>query len=264
MHSGGHFVGRLHLGIRVKVAERHAMALTLAGHDGSTAFDVGYQQREGLRFRIAEGRHRRMVRPRLACAFRDQIRGLAADSFFRIFIGIVKTWQIGRNRQYAGHGKHTRGYPPAAHLMTAYRPHQIGDGEAGYHKQEIIGHLHMVARYLEHTEEGRNRRSREVTAAVGEHHARYCRRDIGQCDEFPYMAGIDDDDEIARKAVGHGAYQSDIPPHLHRHQQDEEAEHHQKKQVGRLGQTERQHVAEPREQRVGGIARGYLKRGHAA
>ena len=96
----------------------------------------------------------------------------------------------------------------------------------------------MIGVELHHGEERQHGCSAYVAAAVDQHQAGDCRRDVGECDEFPYMSGAYDDDEVGRESPGDRAKQSIVPAHLHHEKQDEEAEHHHKQQIGWSGQAE--------------------------
>ena len=122
--------------------------------------------------------------------------------------------------------------------MAAEQHHSIGNNKADNHNHEIIGHLHVVARNLEHGEQSRQCTAREIASAVGKHHSGYGGRYIGQCIELPYVSGAYDDYEVGRHAVGNSANQRKIPSYPHGQQQDKESHHHYKQQIDRRGQPQ--------------------------
>lgn len=64
----------------------------------------------------------------------------------------------------------------------------------------------------------------QILSPVGQHNARYHRRQIGQGHDFPYMAGSYDDEEIAAERPDDGAKRRERLPEIERPQQDVEAE----------------------------------------
>ncbi len=171
------------------------------------ALDVGNQQREALGAAIAPAynllvrhtaRGTRSVRVGgcRCCGVRRQF-ALAALRLFAVFIGIVQARGIGAHSQQSGTGQHRRSREPAAHTAGAPCLPQIGQRHRRHHEEEVVAHLRMVGGQLEHGEDARHGRAREIASAIAQHQAADCGRDIGQGHEFPYVAGTYDNDKIA-------------------------------------------------------------------
>ncbi len=54
----------------------------------------------------------------------------------------------------------------------------------------------MVGVDLHHGEKSRQRTAKQKSTAIAKDYACYCRRNIGEGDEFPNVPRTDDDDEI--------------------------------------------------------------------
>ena len=74
---------------------------------------------------------------------------------------------------------------------------KIGDNHEEYDEAVVVCHLHMVCQNLKTGEYRRDYEAPKVLAPVCQSHASYHRRQVGQGHDFPYMAGSNDDEEIA-------------------------------------------------------------------
>ena len=121
----------------------------------------------------------------------------------------------------------------------------------------------MVAGYLEHGEQRRHRRAGQIASAVGQHNTGHGGRYVGQGDEFPYMPGPDDDDEVRRKSVGYGSGKRQITLDLHGQKQDKEAGHHYEQQVHRRGKPQAVGFLDGLNQPSGRVRRRNLESRHS-
>ncbi len=211
------------------------------------------------RHRRATLRVRNEQRPRLADAIRplrdvvafQAARGLvgriflhqlalSAHRFLRILPRMIEVRNIHQNTHGSGSGTHRRGLqhvlPTPGFIPLELAPLSLRRGAGGealdkerhHHRhddeQVVICHLHVVRIHLESRENGRHDESPEVFPAIGQHHARNHRRQVGQRPHFPDVAGGDDDEEITRKRPHNRTQHRQFAAEIEGAQQDVEAE----------------------------------------
>ena len=188
----------------------------------------------------------------------------AAHGFLAVCIGVIEVREVDGHAHQSGKDEHARGPHELRHRPCAPRLHAVGHGKEEHDEQEVVGHLHVVGDDLQGHEQGRHHAARQQPSAVGQHHAAYRGRDVGQGDELPDVSGGDEDEEVGREGPQHAA-DARIPCRdAEGPQQDVEAQHHDERQVDVVGQEQLVDALRPR-QRSGGVIRGRnLVRGHAA
>ena len=159
----------------------------------------------------------------------------SAHSQFAVFVGVVEACGVARNGEESRSGECCRGNAPAFECFVFICLIEISHDHSRDDEEEVVGHLGMVCRQLQHCEECSECAAEEISAAVGEHDAGNRRRNVGEGGKFPDVSGADDYEEIRRKSVGDGSEQRNVPTQSAGKQQNVEAQHHDKHEVSRVG-----------------------------
>ena len=101
--------------------------------------------------------------------------------------------------------------------------HTISDDREEHHKEEIVGHLWVVAIKLQTSEQSCNQSSPQVFAAIGEHQTGDGGGNEAECGNFPQVTSGNDDEEIARERPSHGTEGGDQRTLFQRAHQDVES-----------------------------------------
>ena len=100
--------------------------------------------------------------------------------------------------------------------------------KSNHHRQDdeqvVVGHLHMVGKYLQRTEQGGDYQAPGIFPPIGKYHTCYHRWQIGKGDHLPDMPCGNDDEEIAAERPYHSTQRGKIPTEVEGTQQDIEAQ----------------------------------------
>ena len=237
------------------------------GHTG-TALGVGHEQ--GPRFTQPVTPHGDIAALQSAARLIGLVLGLlreltlAAHAFLAVLPGVVEVAQVDGYAQQACHGKARSSLRPLPQRVLAHRINKVGEHHQPHDKEEVIGHLHMVAQYLQGREQGCHHDARQIAAPIAQYHTGYGGWHEAQGKQLPDVSGCNDDEIVTAEGPEHSAQGGHPHAEVEGAQQDVEAQEHHK-HVGRnVGESQLIHLLEPREGVCAVIAGAHLIGGHSA
>ena len=151
---------------------------------------------------------------------------LASHALFTILPRMVEIAHIDGDAQQTAHSKACCSLCPPAQCMLLDGIGQISQQHESHDKEEVIGHLHMIAQYLQGCEQGCDDDARQITPFIAQYHTGYGGRYKTQRKQFPYMTRSDNDEIITAEGPQHSAQGSHPHTEIKCTQQDIEAQQH--------------------------------------
>ena len=154
---------------------------------GGTAFGIGDKEGECLIDAIGPlgdvfGGETRLC----GGAFGSELTA-SAHGLLAVFVGVVEIGEVGADGYGCCH-EHRRGaFPECAHRLVAQSADEVGYPHKCHHGQEVIGHLQVVAQYLECQEQCQYRSTPEITPLETEHHTGDGGWNECKGKQFPYV-----------------------------------------------------------------------------
>ena len=147
--------------------------------------------------------------------------------------------------------------------MFARGFYTVGDDQEEHHKEEIVGHLWVVAIELQTGEEGSDECTPQVFAAIGEHQTGDGGGNETECGNFPQVTSGNDDEEIARERPSHGTEGGNQRTLFQRAHQDVESKEIEKHKAQRTCGEERDETSHPAQESRRTIGGRNLVVGHS-
>ena len=172
--------------------------LVLNHRNRRTALRVRYQQRPRLAYSVAPRGDVVALKSAVSLVGRIFLHqfALASHRLFLVFPRVIEVGNVHRNANDCGGETHSRGFQKMGNALLTDGIDKETEYEEKDDKHIIICHLHVIGADFKGRKERRYNQSPQIFAPICKHDTAYHRRQIGQCENLPQVAGGYNDKEI--------------------------------------------------------------------